>query len=198
MAHLGSASGIGSALSVSSLSMGHRGLFGDSISDTPPVTPTKMSELTPTPRSERLNSISSVQSSVQGDVFREELRFAESPRSFAAAAAATFSAAASAAGSPRMARSRLGKPPNSGLMSVDLEWELSLKDEANHSSQVRLVHFSCRFRTCTLTRTSGVHPPSSISCIESHLHDDLPLKRSVISRAHGVCRSYRLRLCTAR
>eukprot|EP00037_Helgoeca_nana_P011471 m.103023 g.103023 ORF g.103023 m.103023 type:complete len:1266 (+) comp20854_c0_seq1:272-4069(+) len=136
MAHLGSASGIGSALSVSSLSMGHRGSFGDSISDTPPVTPTKMSELTPTPRSERLNSISSVQSSVQGDVFREELRFAESPRSFAAAAAATFSAAASAAGSPRMARSRLGKPPNSGLMSVDLEWELSLKDEANHSSQV--------------------------------------------------------------
>lgn len=104
--------------------------------DTPPVTPTKQlfDFSTPTPSSKldgRLHS----ESSNKSEVFHDDPRSTESPRSFAAAAAATFSAAAAAAGSPLTARPRQGPAPTLG--TAELEFEISLKDEAAHSSQVR-------------------------------------------------------------
>jgi len=58
----------------------------------------------------------------------------DTPLSFAAAAAATLAAAATSTVSPRRG-SRSGHPRGT-LHAVELEWELTLKNEASHSSQV--------------------------------------------------------------
>eukprot|EP00035_Acanthoeca_spectabilis_P012018 m.212496 g.212496 ORF g.212496 m.212496 type:complete len:1237 (+) comp15504_c0_seq1:219-3929(+) len=161
----------GTALTSSALK--HLGSV-ESMADTPPVTPTKQlfDFSTPTPSSKldgRLHS----ESSNKSEVFHDDPRSTESPRSFAAAAAATFSAAAAAAGSPLTARPRQGPAPTLG--TAELEFEISLKDEAAHSSQV--ISLALVYGTGTnLSLTDSHGPRGLIANVSGHLllfsHED--------------------------
>eukprot|EP00038_Savillea_parva_P031228 m.83974 g.83974 ORF g.83974 m.83974 type:complete len:1288 (+) comp9574_c0_seq1:153-4016(+) len=148
--------GIGAVLSVTRFA--HLGSVGSISEDTPPHTPTAAYNRSGDGSGDPMRRPSA--SSTVSDAFHDDSHAphpsprtplqtltggtaasaSDSPRSTfsaaAAAAAATFGAAATSSSSPRLGGSNRSGRQSGGLASVDLEWELSLKDEAAHSSNV--------------------------------------------------------------